>query len=253
MDIANTTYSPFSNTVLTNDAVFEKLYLQLRQLEDRIYTDNEVALLPNIHPGHPHEKEWQIRNRSSEKMVKYLLKKNRPLEILEIGCGNGWLSAKLSSVLASHVTGIDINSMELSQAKRVFNKIRNLEFLNCSLQNELLKKHRFDIIVFAASVQYFSSLQDILKVAFSYLNPDGEVHIIDSPFYKPNEIANARQRSKVYYEMIGFPQMTAYYFHHSLEEIRSFDYKILYNPDSVFNNLKKNKNPFHWISIKKDA
>lgn len=253
MDTTNTTYSPVSNAVKTNEAVFEKLYLQLRQLENRIYTDNEVALLPNIHLGHPHEKEWQIRKDSSEKLLRYLIKKNRPLEILEVGCGNGWLSAKLSSVLASHVTGMDINSIELTQAKRIFNKIRNLDFFYGLLQDDLLKKRRFDIIVFAASIQYFHSLQYVLKDFFSCLNPGGEIHLIDSPFYKLNEIANARQRSKAYYESLGFPQMANHYFHHSLEEIRSFNYKILYNPDSIFNNLKKNKNPFHWVCIKKDA
>ena len=46
---------------------FEKLYIRLRQKEGRIYTDEEVAHLPSIPQHHPHYKEWQIREESSEK------------------------------------------------------------------------------------------------------------------------------------------------------------------------------------------
>ena len=253
MDSTNTILSPIINAEKNKDAAFEELYLQVRQYENRIYTDNEVAILPDIHSEHPHEKEWRIRKHSSQQLINYLIKKNKPLEILEVGCGNGWLSAKLSSVFASHITGIDINSVELDQAKRIFNKIKNLDFFNCSFHNELLNKRKFDIAVFAASIQYFPSLRNILKDSFTYMKADGEIHIIDSPFYKQDQINSAHQRSQAYYESIGFPEMIDQYFHHSVEEINSFNYKIIYNPDSIFNSLKKNKNPFFWICITKNA
>jgi protein-L-isoaspartate O-methyltransferase len=48
--------------------------------------------------GHRHYHEWQIRKASSNRLVKYLAKKQKILEILEVGCGNGWLSAKLSVI-----------------------------------------------------------------------------------------------------------------------------------------------------------
>ena len=252
MESTNTISSSIVNAE-RNKAAFEELYLKARKHENRIYTDKEVALLPNFYLDHPHEKEWKIRKHSCQQLIDYLTNKKTPLEILEVGCGNGWLSAKLSSVFASHVKGIDINSVEITQAKRVFTKTRNLEFINCSLEDELLNKYKFDIIVFAASIQYFSSLKDILKKSFSYLKPGGEVHIIDSPFYEQNEIEAAGQRSKKYYTSIGFPEMNDHYFHHSLEEIRIFPYKTLYNPNSFFNSLKKNKNPLYWLCITKNA
>jgi ubiquinone/menaquinone biosynthesis C-methylase UbiE len=242
-----------STETLYTSLDFSDLYFRLRQKEGRIYSDDEVARLPEINISHSNYHEWQLRKISSDRLRMFLLNKKRSLQILETGCGNGWLSAKLSAVPESHVTGIDINTAELNQAKRVFSKIRNLEFFNCPLQDEMFKSRKFDIIVFAASVQYFSSLPDILSDAYSLLAPEGEIHIIDSPFYKMNELENARRRSLAYYSSLGFSEMAWHYHHHSLEDIKKFRYKILYNPDSFFNRIKKNKNPFYWICIKGDV
>lgn len=236
-----------------NTIDFAERYFLLRKSEGRVYSDKEVAGLPETDHGHRHYHEWQIRKDSSNRLVKYLAKKQMPFEILEIGCGNGWLSAKLSAIPLSEVTGIDINTEELCQAKRVFSQIENLEFFNCSVQDDMVSDRRFDIIVFAASVQYFHSLEKVLNDSLRLLKPGGEIHIIDSPLYKESETSGARQRSIDYYQSVGFPEMSDQYFHHSLGELKAFSYEILFNPNSIINQLKKNKNPFYWICIRKNA
>jgi 2-polyprenyl-3-methyl-5-hydroxy-6-metoxy-1,4-benzoquinol methylase len=75
---------------------FERLYIALREQEQRLYTDEQVRQLPDIDPSHLHYKEWKIRKHSAERLISYLNKKKRRLNILEIGCGNGWLSAQLA-------------------------------------------------------------------------------------------------------------------------------------------------------------
>jgi ubiquinone/menaquinone biosynthesis C-methylase UbiE len=228
---------------------FSTLYYLLRKTEGRIYTDDEVALLPAIKPQHKHYREWVARKASSDKLTKYLSDKKKDLQILEVGCGNGWLAANLAAVPGSKVTGIDINAEELDQAKRVFNKITNLEFFNCSLDDKQIKESRYDIIVFAASIQYFSSLKKVLNNAMNRLTPGGEIHLIDTNFYSQKEIAAARRRTIEYYRSIGFPEMTDNYFHHSKEELEQFDHETLYDPHSLVNRFKTNKNPFYWIKI----
>src|ERR1700739_235600 len=99
--------------------VFAENYIRLRKKEERIYTDAEVSKLPDISASHIHYKEWLIRKQSCNKLFKYLKKKSKKQNILEIGCGNGWLSAKLASVTSGDVTGIDINTEEIEQASRV--------------------------------------------------------------------------------------------------------------------------------------
>ncbi|MEI9943399.1 MAG: hypothetical protein WDN26_04195 [Chitinophagaceae bacterium] len=50
-----------------------------------------------------------------------------------------------------------------------------------------LKDRQFDIIIFAAAIQYFPSLAGIINTALDLLKEDGEIHIIDSHFYHSDE------------------------------------------------------------------
>lgn len=229
---------------------FETLYIHLREQEGRIYTDEELANLPKISDTHSHYAEWQMRKHSSQKLITYLKKKNKPLDILEIGCGNGWLSHRLSALPQSKVIGIDINFLELQQAARVFQNIANLHFMYVQAEAGVFKEKKFDTIVFAASIQYFASLSETINRMLRLLKPGGEIHIIDSHFYLSSDLSEARHRSVLYYESAGFPEMAAYYFHYSLEDLKDFEVEVLYNPGSWANSFTKNKNPFYWISIK---
>ena len=227
---------------------FELLYIRLRQKEGRIYTDEEVLNLPLINNSHPHYKEWVIRKNSSRALLSYIKQRENIQSILEVGCGNGWLSAKLA--IAADVTGLDINTTELEQAKRVFGHMANLKFINGSLENDMIRDEKFDMIVFASSIQYFPSLKQTIGLAIERLTLLGEVHIMDSPFYQPLEIEDARQRTKAYYNALGFAEFTGCYHHHTLNELETFQFKILHHPYSWKNKLSIKKNPFYWITIK---
>jgi ubiquinone/menaquinone biosynthesis C-methylase UbiE len=228
---------------------FEDLYIALRSTEKRLYTDQEVYDLPKISNDHIHSKEWIIRRASCHELAKYLKKKSS-LSILEVGCGNGWLAHQLSRLPGSTVTGIDVNDRELNQAKRVFHMQKNVKFISCAVDELISQENHYDIVVFAASIQYFQSFNKIVNDAIGLLNKDGEIHIIDSAFYQGTEINEARSRSKKYFSSIGFPEMENHYFHHSIDELRAFSHSILHNPNSLTNKLSRNKNPFYWIRIR---
>jgi hypothetical protein len=68
---------------------FEKLYITLREKENRLYTDDQVKQLPLIPSSHVHSAEWVIRKRSTARLLNYLRKRRIQLSILEAGCGNG--------------------------------------------------------------------------------------------------------------------------------------------------------------------
>ncbi|CAN5138591.1 class I SAM-dependent methyltransferase [soil metagenome] len=229
------------------DPDFEALYINVRYREKRVLTDCQLMFLPEIDANHLHYREWQVRKRSSERLTNYLAKKNKPLKILEIGCGNGWLSSKLSAVPGTRVVGLDINQVEIIQANRVFKK-QNLEFIWDSFKPDLFYKAKFDVILFAASIQYFASLPDVLNDALKCLAEKGEIHILDTHFYKINEISKAEQRTANYYSDLGYPEMAAHYFHHSLNGFQQFNYKILADPGSLVNRISK-KEPFYWIAV----
>lgn len=170
--------------------------------------------------------------------------------MLEAGCGNGWLCHMISDIPGSRVIGVDVNFTELQQAARVFQDFPNLHFIYTDINSGLFRENKFDIIVFAASIQYFESLEEILGSALKLLKPGGEIHIIDSPFYSNSEIKAAQQRSRIYYEEAGFPAMASCYFHHCLEELKPYHYSIMYNPRKLLNRFSKIKRPFFWICIR---
>src|SRR5450755_3134227 len=91
------------------DFLFEKKYITTRGLENRLYSDDELLRLPDIESEHTHYKEWQLRKKSSQRLMRYLAARKKALDILEIGCGNGWLSHQLAEIPGSRVTGLDIN------------------------------------------------------------------------------------------------------------------------------------------------
>ena len=231
--------------IIQKERDFEQLYLSLRAKEGRLYPDELVAMVPDVPNDHSLKKEWDIRKNSCERLIKYLSGKQRPLEILEIGCGNGWLCNQLSGIKGSHVTGTDINRVELEQARRVFSK-PNLLFIHGGLDTG----YAFDIIIFAASFQYFRSVNETLRSCFDILNKGGEIHIINTKFYSPDEIPEARERSRQYFISAGAPAMHQYYFHHTLADLDPYNYKIMFNPKSLINKLIKN-NPFPWICLTK--
>ena len=228
---------------------FEQAYIRLRRSENRIFSDADVLQLPDVTRKHPHYKEWKLRKRSAKKLSAYLISLNKHLTILEVGCGNGWLSAHLAQIPQIEVTGIDVNLHELDQARRLFGINNKLKFINSSIE-QLDPEKRFDIILFASSIQYFPSLQSVIIQSHNFLNPNGEIHILDTMFYKGSEVEKAKKRSSLYFESTGHTEMTGYYYHHKIEDLHVFNVSILTNPLSILNKLLKPANPFYWIRIK---
>lgn len=223
--------------------------MAVREKEKRIYNLSQLAALPDIPSSHIHFNEWRSRKRSSRQLVDYLKKKSMHLRVLEIGCGNGWLSNKIADQVNSNVTGIDINNTELSDARVLWRQKKNLEFIYGDIRDDFFKSSHFDIIVFAASIQYFPSLPDILLVAISLLRPGGEIHILDTKFYEEEEVHAAIKRTEKYYSAIGYPGMAAYYFQHAWPQLDPFNYTVLYDPNSFTNRIFRRRNIFPWIKI----
>jgi protein-L-isoaspartate O-methyltransferase len=249
--ITTTTYSPSTTNLPGNSRaadLFERNYIACRTSENRMYTDAAVRTLPMVDEHHPHFKEWVIRGKSCRKLVSYLSLKKKPITIAEIGCGNGWLSHQLACIPGSTVTGIDINKTELQQATRVFGGQHNLSFMYGDLAAGDISNKMFDIIVFAASIQYFKSLEHTLFAALERLNKGGEIHIVDSPFYCDELLNVAKERTVAHYTSIGFPAMAANYFHHCMSDFEIFNHKVLYNPTALRNKLF-GKRPFPWIAV----
>jgi SAM-dependent methyltransferase len=236
-----TYYSP-PNTAFTD------LYIAARKKENRFYSHEEIAALPDLPKTHSQYREWQMRKKSADRFISYLKNRKTPLHILEIGCGNGWFSNLMATIPESTVTGTDINPTELAQAAAIFKK-GNLSFACFDLfEKTALHEQKFDIIVFNSCFQYFENAVKTIAAAKELLTAEGEIHLIDTPLYREPELSQARRRTIEYYEKLGFPEMAAHYFHHRVTDLGGHD--ILYNPNKLVRLLTKDS-PFPWIRISK--
>ncbi len=191
-------------------------YHATRQREGRSLPDDVVLDLPFSGYSTAQADEWRVRKRSLDRVIRLL--GPSPLAVLEIGCGNGWLSARLSE--AGHaVTGLDTGAIELAQAERVF-ATRPVRWVLGDPWTDGLPSGTYDRVLFAASIQYFPDLPALFHRCKALLKKDGEMLIIDSHVYRETAAAErARTRSVVYYASIGTPQMAAFYHHHTEQSV----------------------------------
>lgn len=229
------------------------LYLSVRAKEGRLYTDEVAARLPSISPAHPLAREWQARADSCLRLKHYLARTGRHLTILELGCGNGWLSGQLASLPNAQVWGLDLDSPELAQAARLFST-SNLGFLAADIFSAPFPRPAFDVIVLASVIQYFPDLAALLHAMQPLLNPGGEIHLLDSPLYEPGELPAARQRTRTYYTALGFPGMAEFYFHHAFPDLQGYALHWLYRPRQLHirlaRGLGKVVSPFPWVCLR---
>ena len=230
------------------------LYLSVREKEGRLYSDEIVARLPSVPDGHPLRDEWRARSASALRLTKYLSRDSEPRTILDLGCGNGWLSNLLCQA-GHHVIGVDLNEHELKQAARVFASNRGLCFLEADIFAAPFQSESFDVILLSSVIQYFEDLPAVLNTLLRYLKPAGEIHIIDSPLYSDDESTGAVERSRRYYSALGFPQMADHYFHHRKSDLEAFDADWLYRHPSCLKRWWGGiDSPFPWVVVtRKDS
>lgn len=210
---------------------FESIYASVRQAEGRILSDEEVIRLPQG-DGLKHEAEWRVRALGRDRLVQALNTRGLGLHILEVGCGNGWLSAQLHRG-GHQVLGIDRFTLELRQAARVFHG--GPEFARADLFCDSIPKATFDAIVFAASIPYFPDLPATIRRAKALLRDGGEVHVLESMLYTDEGARSAAEsRTMAYYERLGYPEMAKSYRAHRLKDLLAFDAaRILHRPERL--------------------
>lgn len=203
--------------LLEEASAFEPLYTAARSREGRILSDEQVARLPDG-SGLWNADEWRIRARSADRFLADLGRMGIHLRVLEVGCGNGWLSGAMHRN-GHTVIGIDRSTRELEQAARVF---PGPGFMRAGPSDPLLPGGIFDVVVFAASIQYFADPAATIANVFRLLHPGGAVHILDSVLYADRASATAAdKRSRDYFKKLGATDLASYYHAHALPDLLS--------------------------------
>jgi SAM-dependent methyltransferase len=216
-----------------------------------------VARLPHLPAGHPLHREWLARADSSRRLLTYLGAFDGPLTIVDAGSGSGWLSAAMASLPRTSVLGIDANDVELAQARRVFGDRPNLRFTQGDLM-DMPPPEPADVVVLASVIQYEADLAALVARLRSWLAEAGELHVFDSPIYRPEDVAAARDRSRLHYASIGVPEMADAYHHHTWLDLDPFAPVVLNRPQPSAGRLLRRlagrvETPFPWLVIRAEV
>ena len=101
---------------------------------------------------------------------------NQPnLQVIDLGCGTGELTHILSEQLTdATVLGIDNSASMLAEAPA---GISNLSFQEITIEQQLSKSTKWDIIVANASLQWIDNHELLFPQIIKLLNPNGQLAI----------------------------------------------------------------------------
>lgn len=258
MTILDTVFSATARLHIAGDPAtwiaFEGVYGVVRASEGRLLPDAVVRDLPEVGPDHPHREEWRIRGDSLRRLVNHLAARSGAMTIVDLGCGNGWMSRHLADLPGARVLGVDIHRAELDQAVRLFGGQPELAFLAGDIFSLPIPAASLDIVVAASCIQYFPDLRALVRRLRELLAPGGELHLLDSPLYARGDQQAAAARSTEYFRERGHSEMNDYYFHHCCDDLSGIPHRFLHDPDRPVARLTRrlgwtDRSPFPWVVI----
>jgi SAM-dependent methyltransferase len=172
-------------------AGFAAAYARHRAAEGRGHSGEALMALPYLRGG-PLARQWAVRARSFEVLVGDVVtplakRLGRPLSVLDLGAGNGWLSWRLA--LAGHsAIALDIREDEvdgLGAARALASGAEGrMQLRPGSFDAIPAPDGSVDLAVFNASLHYALDLPAVLAEAARVVRPGGRLAIVDSPFYR---------------------------------------------------------------------
>jgi SAM-dependent methyltransferase len=190
-------------------------YARLREREGRGRGgEAELLALPHLAKG-PLAAQWGVRARTHERFVRAVLRPlarraGRPLRILDLGAGNGWLCYRAAllghsglavDVRLDDVDGLPAGAPYARHLPRMFGRVA------ASFERLPLAAKSFDVAVFDASLHYAANLGAVLREAARVVAGGGRIAILDSPFYARAEDGEAMIAEKTRTTRERFPDL----------------------------------------------
>jgi SAM-dependent methyltransferase len=154
--------------------------------------------------------DWRIRARSYRTLIWHVIAPlervlERPLTVLDLGAGNGWLSAQLAG-RRTRALAVDL----LTNTTDGLGAQPNYEHRFTPIQAEFtrlpLDHAQADAVIFNASLHYAEGYEEVLREARRVAAPWGRIVVMDSPVYQDRASGEAmvRQREADFTARYGF-------------------------------------------------
>lgn len=158
--------------------------------------------------------DWHIRARSYLSLINNIIEPTEkysggPLNILDMGAGNGWLSYRLAQ-RGHQVAAVDLttNSFDGLGASKYYDVV----FTPVQAEFDALPflDQTIDLVLFNASFHYSTHYELTLQETLRVLKPNCQFAIIDTPVYHHNSsgLQMVREREAQFEQKYGFPSNT---------------------------------------------
>lgn len=172
---------------------FAQDYERIRAAEGRFGESEDFYLgLPYKDITGRNSKQWQIRARSHNYLVRDLLRQSLPSGglILDLGSGNCWMSYRLA-LTGYRPIAVDLltnNHDGLGAARHYRKRLPDL-FPRFQAEMERLpfQDEQFDAVIFNASFHYSEDYEATLREALRCVRRNGMVIVSDTPWYSRDE------------------------------------------------------------------
>ena len=125
--------------------------------------------------AHVYNKDAFLQKESAQKLCSYL-PNSKPLKILEIGCGTGFLTEELQKKYPqSDIVATDISQKMIFSCQQKFTGYRNISFQIIDGEN-INTDDRFDLIVSNLAVQWFENSAISIQKFCQNLTDDGKIY-----------------------------------------------------------------------------
>lgn len=183
---------------------FRRAYGEHRAREGRALPPEALLRLPNLEEG-PFASQWRIRRRTFQCFLARVLeplaraRAPKPLVVLDLGAGNGWLCYRVA-LLGAHPVAVDLrtDAVDGLGAGAAYGPHLPKPFPRVAAGFEALPlaSDHADLAVFNAALHYALDLAQALRETTRVLAPHGRLAILDSPWYETDEAGEAMVREK---------------------------------------------------------
>lgn len=149
--------------------------------------------------------QWRIRALTYRYFESHLLPK-QPLDILDLGAGNGWLSNRLAQ-RGHRPVAVDIFTDDLDGLAAARHYETSFPLIEAEFDRLPFLGKQFDRAIFNSSLHYSTDYRQTLLEALRCLRPGGQVVVLDSPIYQRREHGELmrEERRQQFLKMYGFP------------------------------------------------
>jgi hypothetical protein len=148
----------------------------------------QMAALPDISPPGWDKIYWPVRRQSYRALTSWLKGfsdgYDRPLRIVDMGAGVGWLASRLA-VEGHDVVALDINcgdAFGLKAAGRLRSELSaDMSLVQGDIDQPPFQQASVDLLIYNASLHYASDIMGCLSRAAATLHQGGGLVIMDSP------------------------------------------------------------------------